>query len=84
MAIQSEWFKYLEAKDQKKQLEAKIREAREVLNVLDKIVEEKNDSSRKHSLEIKNYDNASWPYLQADAVGYQRALEQIRTYLNID
>ena len=45
-----------------------------VLKRLLSIVQEELNKSQKSSLNSKNYDSPSWAYIQADNVGYQRAL----------
>lgn len=47
---------------------------RERLKVL---LDKKLDVSRQAARSKANYDNPSWPYVQADAIGYERAICEI-------
>lgn len=46
-----------------------------------KVLEDKKEASTKYSRSKENYSNSSWPYLQADAIGYERALSEIISLL---
>lgn len=46
-----------------------------------KLLEEKYDSERKNSLTKERYESPSWAYIQADAVGYERALREVISLL---
>lgn len=48
---------------------------------LKEILQEKSEVTRKGSISKDAYSNANWAYLQADAVGYQRALDEIISIL---
>lgn len=41
------------------------------------LLEEKLAASNANSRSKDNYSLAGWPYLQADAVGYERALKEV-------
>lgn len=41
------------------------------------VLEEKSKSSRDASIAKDSYSNPNWAYLQADARGYERALNEI-------
>lgn len=45
------------------------------------IVKEKIDSNNIERISKNSYDNPSWAYIQADAVGYERALKEIISLL---
>lgn len=45
------------------------------------ILKEKVETSRTASTSKEAYANASWPYLQADSVGYERALKEVISIL---
>lgn len=55
--------------------------ARGVLLKLRKILEEKSAASLKEQRSKISYESPAWSEKQADANGYQRAIEQITTYL---
>ena len=44
---------------------------------LEAIITEKIETRRRVTRGAEQYDNASWAYLQADAIGYERALVEI-------
>lgn len=48
-----------------------------VMRRLLEIVVEKKELSATNSLSTNRYDNPNWAFVQADSVGYQRALEEI-------
>lgn len=48
---------------------------------LKEILKDKSEVTRKGSINKDSYGNANWAYLQADAVGYQRALEEVISLL---
>lgn len=45
------------------------------------IIDEKIETRRAKKVSEEEYANPSWPYKQADAVGYERALREIRSLL---
>lgn len=48
---------------------------------LSTLIQEKIDSSNAERLSKNNYENSSWAYKQADAVGYERALTEVLSLL---
>lgn len=48
---------------------------------LTELLREKSEVTRKGTISKDAYTNSNWAYLQADAVGYQRALEEIISLL---
>ena len=54
-----------------------------VLKELGRILEEKKESSRKARTAKDKYDCASWPYLQADGIGEERAYDTILKLISI-
>lgn len=48
---------------------------------LTELLKEKSEVTRKGTIAKDAYSNANWAYLQADAVGYQRALEEVISLL---
>jgi hypothetical protein len=44
---------------------------------LKKLLEDKENASRKASISKEGYENPNWAYLQADARGYERAISEI-------
>ena len=48
-----------------------------IRNRLELIIQDKIESRRRISGGVDQYDKASWAYLQSDAIGYERALNEI-------
>lgn len=48
---------------------------------LSELLEDKSKSSREGSISKDNYSNPNWAYLQADARGYERALNEVISLL---
>lgn len=74
--MKSIWLKGLEP-DAVKLLKGDFISSQVVRKRLVEIAEEKMESSVKESRSKDNYDSVSWPYLQADSRGYERALQEI-------
>lgn len=52
-----------------------------VRNIMKKRLEELISESNRTSINKKSYESPSWPYLQADSVGYERALREVISLL---
>ena len=63
------------------ELSKQLKEADEVLLRLEKILQKKLDGEYRNQISDKAYEIASWPYKQADSVGYQRALTEIQNLI---
>jgi hypothetical protein len=46
------------------------------------LITEMIETNRKSLRQRTNYENAAWPFLQADGVGYERALMEINSLLD--
>ena len=75
------WTKGLEP-DAVKTLKGDFISSQVVRKRLIKIAEDKMESSVKESRNKENYESVSWPYLQADCRGYERALQEIISLLS--
>jgi len=51
---------------------------------LQKLLEDKIESKRKKNVLESSYDNPNWALLQADAIGFQRALEEVISLISDD
>ena len=49
--------------------------------VLKRALQEKIDASNKASRKEEGYDSPNWAFKQADSRGYERALEEILSFL---
>lgn len=75
------WTKGLEP-DAVKLLKGDFISSQVVRKRLVEIAEDKLESSVKESRSKENYESISWPYLQADCRGYERALQEIISLLS--
>ena len=74
--MKKSWFKDL---DEQSIIDLKqaYKESLLVRKSLSKLLEEKKRLSHAKSFSSTSYDNPNWAYLQADARGYERALNEI-------
>lgn len=79
--LQFVWFDGV-SEEEKDSRRREIQAAKPALAVLHKIM------SDKLALEMKarksDYENPSWAYLQADSIGYQRAVETLLTLITFN
>jgi hypothetical protein len=74
------WTKGLDAEKEKEMLR-EFKEATLLRKRLSSILNEKVKAKHSESRSKDGYANPSWPYFQADAIGYERALEEIISIL---
>lgn len=74
------WTKGLSA-EQKAIIKAEFEATGILRERLSAIVRSKIESSRKDATLKSSYENPNWAYLQADNVGFTRALEEILSIL---
>lgn len=55
----------------------------EVLDVVKSQILELQGVSERNAFNKDNFEKASWPYLQAYELGYQKALNQLNEFINI-
>lgn len=55
----------------------------EVIDFIKSYILELKGVSERNALNKDNFEKASWPYLQAYELGYQKALNQLDESLNI-
>ena len=68
--------KYVDA-EKEEDISAEVGHARRYLNLLVAKLEDELEHCTKQSESIVNYDSPNWQYLQADNLGYRRALRDI-------
>ena len=66
-------FKGLD-EDQIREVKSAFLGAKVLRNRLKKVLEDKIDSTRRRTINIKAYDNPNWALIQADAMGEERAM----------
>lgn len=65
-------------KDQaKKEMEANFKASALTRERLATLLRNKIETRRRETRSVATYEAASWSYLQADAIGYERALEEV-------
>lgn len=67
----------------KKSLEEAANSNEALLNQIKTVLSKILDESIEKQRALKSYELASWPYMQADQVGYQRALSEIITLITL-
>jgi hypothetical protein len=72
------WFNHL-PKDQQEGFKRQVRSARDVLERLEQLLQEK----KTEVVLSTDYDNPSWAYKQADRNGYDRALTEVINLINM-
>lgn len=70
------WTKGL-TPEEEKDVRANFLEALVLRKRLRRVIEDKISEARRTSIAKSTYDNVNWAYLQADEVGYERALKEI-------
>lgn len=74
--MKTTWTKGM-SPEQKKEMEASFSSSAFLRMRAIDVCKEKMDVCRKASISSDAYDSPNWPYKQADAVGYQRAMQEI-------
>lgn len=72
------WTKNLSA-EEKEKLQAKLKQAQDVLNRLDEILADKEKDAMKAAK--PDMIDAGWPYVAADNNGYLRAIQEVRNII---
>ena len=76
--MKTTWFTHL-PKDQQEGFKKQVLSSRDVLERLQKIMEDK----KTEVVLSTDYDNPSWAYKQADRNGYDRALTEVINLLTM-
>ena len=74
------WTKGLSG-DAKKDVVQEYASSSNLRKRLEVLLQEKQSSSQKAIISKDAYDSPNWAFKQADAVGYQRALEEVISLL---
>ncbi len=70
--------------EQKQEFIKRCKASEDVLARFRKIIKAKLEAHDKSRKQPDKYQEAAWPYRQADAIGYMRALEEIDNLFNIE
>ena len=74
--MKTSWIKGLNDQD-KLDLESSYKASTVLRRRLIELLKEKAELANKNARSKMTYDNPNWAYLQADKVGYERALHEI-------
>lgn len=67
--------------NEKEELVSQLKACQPVLDRLSSILDQRTEASVSKQLSSVTYESPSWALVQADAIGYQRALKEIRELL---
>lgn len=79
--MDSRWTAHLQGQD-KTNFANEVRSAQRVLQRLALLLKQKEEAATKSH--VADYLNSAWPYLQADKVGYTRAIQEIIQLISIN
>ena len=79
MSIPDKWTRGIE--DDAKEFESKLKAQRNLFERLYDILDELEDTNYRERIKKSNYDRIAWSEFQADAIGYNRALSEIKLLL---
>jgi hypothetical protein len=77
------WTSLLTREEDKKEMEELVKGSRRVLERLAAELDKKIERSAKDSRKSTAYDSPNWPFKQADARGYERAMEEVKALINL-
>lgn len=70
------WVKGLNEQE-KEEMRSSFVSSANVRKRLTELLEDKIETKRKSNVSEERYESPGWAYLQADAVGYERAMREI-------
>lgn len=76
----SDWTKHLQGTD-KERFKNSVYGSKSVLERLDELLTEYEKDLARGEID---YDKPNWEYRQADANGYRRCIQKIKTLINLD
>lgn len=76
MTFTTSWTKGL-TKEQSAEMKKEFVSAALLRKRLSEILDDKRDASRNASIQKAAYELPGWAFMQADAIGYERALKEI-------
>ncbi len=77
--INTKWLNGVEAPEE---FEAKMMEQKELFKRFYEMIDAKEEASYVDRLRKSNYEISNWDLLQADAIGYNRCLTEMKALLN--
>ncbi len=76
--INSKWIAGVENPEE---FQTKMLEQKELFKRFYELLDQKVKANDKSQLKKDNYESSNWAYRQADSVGYNRCLEEIKALL---
>ena len=83
MKMSSRWIKHCRTDEERKEVIACLASAKPAFDLLYSLVEQEKASNYKIAKNKEAYEKASWPFMQADANGEERAYNSILKLLTI-
>lgn len=75
--MKTKWYKDCKTQEAKQERAALYLSCHQILKVLRNIIKDDIEGIRKDALAKGNYEQAAWPFLQADRIGELRALNAV-------
>jgi len=75
--MKTAWFKGITNKDQKTEVRQEYIKSLPTRIRLKELLEDKIEATRSTRRGNSTYDSPNWPLLQADSIGYERALFEV-------
>lgn len=81
----SEWTKHLEKDPKAKQdFQERVKLSKDVLARIKEIAQEWENSLDRSEIELKQFENPNWPYLQAYKNGCRNIINKIKTLTTVE
>lgn len=77
MGLSLEWTKQCQSEKERQDRIALVEGSPRLLEVIQNVLSYKLYEARRNRLKTTDYSQASWPYRQADFMGYERALTEV-------
>jgi hypothetical protein len=78
------WTKHLQHPTDKERFELQITGSKPVLEIIKTLIEEQIIDTDKSETSERQFDNPSWPYLQAYKNGFRAGLMIIHKFVDLD
>lgn len=79
-----DWYAHIKDEQDKADRKQKVEKFVEAWGIAKDVLQEKLKTVEKTSVSKAEYESPSWPYLQADHVGYMRALREVIELLTLE
>lgn len=83
MKPSTKWVHGVKTQKEKKEIHSKILAALPAFKILKRIIEKEKKSGKNYRENKDKYDSSTWPYLQADGIGEERAYNNILKLIDI-